>query len=412
MRIDKSVINTINKQNVIDVIRRNGPINKAEIARITDLSIPTVMKMTDEFSKKGLIRDIGKGKSSGGKPPQLLEFVCDSFYSIGVDIGTTNIITVMMDLSAGILYRKIVKTCVGEPPAIVIRQVIDSIEDAISSVNCEKSKILGIGIGVAGLLGSSTDIVKFSPDFGWEDVDLGGPIREKFKMPIIVENVTRAMAMGEKWFGLGRDCDNFICINLGYGIGSAIFVDGELYRGTSGSSGELGHMTLEKDGPLCACGNRGCLEALASANAMTRQAVRSIEAGEKTSILGLAGGEAGKIDAKMVFDAAKQGDPLGLRIVGQSAEYIGIAIASIINFMEPELIILEGGVSRAGGILTANIEDVIRQRKMRHAGNLTRLAVSQLGKNATAIGAASFLLKALIEKGGDIEGVQNRGSGS
>lgn len=403
MKIDKSVINTINKQNVINVIRTNGPIFKAEISRITGLSLPTVMKITDEFIEKGLVREIGKGESSGGKPPQLIEFIPDSYYIIGVDIGTTNITSIMMDLSAAIIYKNVIPTGIKDPPDEVIQRVIDSIDLTIAASGIKPDRMLGIGIGIPGLLDCEAGKVLFSPDFKWEDVDIVGPLKAKFKTTILMNNVSRAMAMGEKWFGLGKGIDNFMCINLGYGIGSAIIIGGELYSGSSGSSGELGHMTLEKNGPLCSCGNYGCLEALASANAISNKARFFIERGEKSLILNLAGGNPDSIEAKTVFDAAKQGDSLALEIIHEAIEYIGIAIAGIINFLDPELIILEGGVSRAGKILTEGLQKVIGRRQMKYAGKHTRVAISELGMNATAIGAASFLLKRLIETGGEVD---------
>lgn len=403
MKIDKTVINTINKQNVINVIRNNGPIYKAEISRLVDLSIPTVMRITDEFIKRGLIREIGKGESSGGKPPQLLEFIPDSHYIIGVDVGTTNIITILMDLSAKIIYRHTIPTGVNDGPKIIINRIIDSINNVFINGNVDKDKILGIGIGMPGLLDSPKGIVNFSPDFKWENVDLVGPIREAFQMTIIVENVTRAMAMGEKWFGLGQNCDNYICVNLGYGIGAAIMVNGELYLGSSGSSGEFGHMTVEKNGPLCDCGNYGCLEALASANAISKKAKLFLEKGEKSSILELVKGNLELIEAKTVFDAAKQGDRLALSIVMEAVEYLGIQLASMVNFMDPELIILEGGVTNAGEILIENLRSVIERRKMKHAGKNTQIVLSELGGDAAALGAASFLLKRLIESGGNVQ---------
>lgn len=399
MRIDKSVLNTFNKQDVINLIRTAGPINKAEIARVTGLSIPTVMKICDEFAEKGLIRDIGKGKSSGGKPPQMMEFIPDSYYLIGVDIGTTNIVTVLTDLSAAILCRRQVPTGIEGPPDSVIGRIADSVEAVMEESGADAAKILGVGVGMPGLLDTAEGRVLFSPDFRWEGVDVVEPLKVRLRLPIVMDNVTRAMAMGENWFGLGRAADNFLCVNLGYGIGSAMIIGGELYSGSSGSSGELGHITLEKDGPLCDCGNRGCLEALASANAIAKKA-RSI-ADLSPAILRLAGGDRDRVEARTVFDAAKAGDAQALGIVREAVEYIGIAIAGMINMLDPSLIILEGGVSRAGALLTDDLQDVITRRRMKHAGRNVRIVVSELGENAAAIGAASFLLKRMIEAGGD-----------
>ncbi len=405
MRVDKSLINNINKQNVINIIRSNGPIFKAEISRLAGLSIPTIMKITDELIIKGLIREIGKGESSGGKPPQLLEYIQDSYYMAGVDIGTTNIVVIIMDQAASLLKKVVIPTEVEDTPENVIDRIIGSIEKAINGAGIDRKKLLGIGLGMPGLLDVQAGKVLFSPDFKWENVDLVRPIAERFHLPVVMNNVTRAMAMGEKWYGLGRGVENFICINLGYGIGAAIVIDGELYSGSSGTSGEFGHMTLERNGPQCDCGNYGCLEALASANAITKKARFFLDKGEKSAILDIVKGNMEAVEAKTVFDAAKLGDSLALEIIHEATEYIGVAIASIINFADPDLIVLEGGMSRAGDILMDNICKVISRRQMRYAGRKARVVISELGGDAAAIGAASFLLKKLIENGGDAAAV-------
>jgi N-acetylglucosamine repressor len=401
VKIDKSIINTLNKQNVLNIIRDNSPIFKAEIARLTNLSIPTVMKITDELISNNLVIETGKGESNGGKPPRLLEFNPTSYYIIGVEVEEYKILMIMMDLSAAIIYSETIPINVNEHHDVIIKKIIDSINNTIVNSGVPRNLILGIGIGMPGLLDKEHGTVLFSPDFKWENVNLVAPIKEKFNMNIIIDNVTRAMAMGEKWLGLGKNVDNFMCINLGYGIGASIVLNGTLYSGSSGSSGEFGHLTLEKNGPICDCGNYGCLEALASGNAITKKAKLFVAREEHSRILDLAGGNIDSIEAKTVFDAAKEGDGLAMEIVREATEYLGIAIAGMINFLDPELIILEGGVAQAGEILTNNIQKIVGRRQMKCAGRRTKILVSQLGKNAAAIGAASFILQEFIENGGE-----------
>ncbi|MGO4375194.1 ROK family transcriptional regulator, partial [Paenibacillus sp. MCAF20] len=165
MKIDKSVINTMNKRNVLLAIRASGQIFKAEIARSTGLSIPTVMKITDELIGRGLVRETGKGESSGGKPPQLLEFVQDRHYVVGVDIGTTNILSILMDMSANIVYKHSVPTMVNDSPDAIIDRIATSIETLMAQSGFEQESLLGIGLGMPGLLDKETGTVLFSPDF-------------------------------------------------------------------------------------------------------------------------------------------------------------------------------------------------------------------------------------------------------
>jgi len=399
MKVDKTLLHMMNKQTVLEMIRERGPIYKAEIARLTGLSIPTVIKITDELAEHGLIRDIGKGMSSGGKPPQLLEFASERYAIIGVDVGTTNINCVLMDLASNILFQYMTPTIVSDPSEQVIERILQSIEQVMAMPQASGQPILGIGVGMPGLL--EDGVVLFSPDFHWEQVDLIGRLRARFHLPIQIHNVTRTMAMGERWFGHGRgDVNSFICVNLGYGIGAALYLDGRIFNGGSGTSGELGHMTVDGDGPICACGRRGCLESLAAGNAIAKRAKREIAEGRASSITP-AQADA-ELEAKDVFLAAARHDPLALEIIHDTAEYIGTALANVITLLDPEVIILEGGLSRAGEPFIEEIRQVVKRFQMKYAGRNTRIVVSDLGENAAAIGAATYLLQRLFDVGGDV----------
>jgi glucokinase-like ROK family protein len=410
LRVDKYVLATMNRRNVLELIRKRGPIYKAEIARIAELSVPTVMKLADEFSRMGLIRTIGKGDSmpNGGKRPDLLEFVPKSHYIIGVDIGRNTLKVILMDLSSRIFGKSSAKTGDNCSPQMIIPRLLNLIEGAILSSGVELGNIIGMGVGMPGLLDAENGRVIFSPDYHWENVDLIAPLQAGHDMSIMLENSNRALAMGEKWFGAGQSADYFICVNLGCCIGSAIVENGDIYRGACGSSGELGHMTMEKDGPMCDCGNTGCLEALASGNAIARQARELAASGKPTLMYELAGGRIDAIDAKIVFDAAKLGDSLARGVVDAAIEHIGIGLANYINLLDPEMIILGGGLSNAGDVLINGIMDVVQRRRMKHAGRRIQIVQGMRGGDATAIGAASFILKSFIESGGVMQRLERR----
>jgi glucokinase-like ROK family protein len=260
-----------------------------------------------------------------------------------------------------------------------------------------------MGIGMPGLLDVENGVVLFSPDFHWENVQLVVPIKTHFSMAIHMENSNRAQAMGEKWFGVGVNSDYFISVNIGHGIGSAIVEQGDFYRGSCGSSGELGHITVEKDGPQCDCGNYGCLEVLASGHAIAERAKLLTKQGNASMMLDMAGGAVDNIDAKIVFDASKAGDSLATDIVKDAIEYIGIGLANYINLLDPDMIILAGGVINAGDILIDGIKEVVKIRQMKFAGRKVKIKVAKLGADATAVGAASLILKSFIESGGNPE---------
>ncbi|MFD2118121.1 ROK family transcriptional regulator [Paenibacillus yanchengensis] len=388
--MDRSIMHALNKRNVISIIRESGQINKAEIARTIGLSIPTVMKITDELIDREIVRDSGKGLSSGGKPPQMLEFAADNYFIIGVDIGTTNINCIMMDLAARIIYQQVVPTGVTDGFTVIINRIIKVIDRVIASATAEQQqRILGIGLGMPGLIDPATGKVLFSPDFKWEMIDLLPPVQAAFRYPVLIDNVTRVMAIGQRYFGFSQhDVDSFICVNLGHGIGSALFLDGRLYSGSSGSSGELGHMTIVQDGPLCVCGKHGCLEALASGNAILNQAKQQFQMEHVT-------------EAKDVFVAWEAGDERAKTIITTAAQHIGTALALMINLLDPQIIILEGGLSRAGETFLQLIIKTAEQQQMKYAGRATKIVVSTLAENSAAIGAATIILDRFIQFGGD-----------
>ena len=399
MKYDKFAMAQMNRSMVFDLIRRKGPISRAEIARTIGLSIPTVMKITEEFSHKQFVQDVGKGESSGGKRPELLELVPDSKYIIGVGVGRSKTNVLMMNLAGEVFIREIMETGGTAVPEVWISRLIQVIENVIRESGLSRKQILGMGIGMPGILDEKSGKVLFSPDFKWENVDMLTPIRERFKMDITIENANRALAMGEYYFGAGVDSRNFLVVNLGHGIGSAIMREGEFYRGSSRSSGEIGHIILEKNGPKCNCGNLGCLEAIASGNAIARDAKIAVLEGNATKIMELVNEDINRIEAKTVFEAARLGDRLAIQITERAMQYIGIGLANYINLLDPDLIILFGGLTNAGDIFLKKVKEVLRERQMKFAGRQVKLVISQMGENGTAVGSASLVLKKFIKYG-------------
>ncbi|HHT96286.1 MAG TPA: ROK family transcriptional regulator [Clostridiales bacterium] len=391
----------MNKKAVLDIIRTKGPINKSEIAKLVELSIPTVMKISDDLTESGLIHVVGKGESNGGKRPELLGMISNAYYMVGVDIGRSKTIAIIMNLNGDIIYKKKIKTGNTNPAIELLERTTEIINQTILESKISINKILGIGIVTPGLIDYKNGVVIFSPDFQWENVNIKKHLGNAFEIPIHVESSNRAMALGEGWFGAAEKSKYFICINLGHGIGSAIMEKGDFYRGNSGSSGEIGHITLEKDGPICDCGNRGCLEALASGNAIAERAKKYINDGKSTEITKFIENGINNIEAKEVFDAAKTGDLIANKIIDEAIEYLGIGIANYINLLDPDLIVLAGGMVNAGDCFIDKVKESIKRRQMKFAGTNVRLEVTKLGMDAAAIGAASIILRKIIENGGN-----------
>lgn len=402
-KMDKTALNFANKVNVLETLWENHSIFKAEVARLTNLSFPTVMKIIDEFAAKGLVNATGKGVSSGGKPPLMLEFNKDAYYVIGIDINEYRIEVVLMNLLLGLEDQRIQDIRSNDTSDIIIARVIREITSIIDGNEEKSGRIIGIGLGVPGIVDAKRGFVTYSSELNWYNVDIMAALKDVFDTEIIIDESTRAIAMEEKLLGLGKGVNNFLCISLGDGIGSAMVMNGKLYYGSSESSGQLGHMAVEKDGIICDCGNHGCLELYSSGKAIERQARKVVSQGRYTQIGDLVYGELDKIDVYVVFEAAQNHDPVALEILKTAADYLGMAVAGVINFLDPEMIIMEGKISRTGDLYIRMFKEALKERRMKYLGKSTEIIVSRNKSYTGSIGAASFIFERFINRGGEVE---------
>ena len=382
MHLDKQRLADYNKGRVLEIIAKEGPINRAKIAKKLDLSIPTIMKIAEEFINEGIIKVVGKAESTGGKRPDLYEIVKDAYYCIGVDLGRFRLKIIVYNLKGEIVLRKVEEISHISEVSVVLNILEQKIDEIIKEAQISNEKIMGIGLAVPGIIESKTGKVLYSPDFGWEAVDLVSPLREKFGLWIAIENSNRAEALGEKWIGVAQNAHNIFSVNIGHGIGATILKGDEVYRGSSGAAGEFGHIILKKDGPLCDCGNYGCLEALSSGNAIAKRM--------------------NKKEAKEVFDLAKAGNLQAKEIIDEAIEYLGIGIAGVINLFDPDMVVLSGGVVQSYDMFGERLRKTIKERQIKYGGRNVKINVGMLGEDATAIGATVLLIKNFKNNGGQI----------
>jgi len=345
----------------------------------------------------GLVDETGPGDSTGGRRPTLLKFSADNNFIIGIDLGTTNIYGVLSNLEAKIIAEKSCPTQVQEGFQSVMQRTAEVIEGLKGQLGDKADRIFGVGMAVAGLINRDRNIVEFSPDFHWHNVDVVGELSRWHNMPIVFDNVTRVMALGEYCYGIGKQFKNFVCVNVGYGIGAGIIMNGEPLYGPKGMAGEFGHLTLERDSRVqCECGNFGCLEALASGNALAKAARSNIQAGAKSSIEDMCGNDLGNITAKMVADAAKQGDAVAWDVFNRSAEFLGIGIAGLINLLSPEAIVIGGGVAQSGDILFDIVRKTVNSRALNKISRDVSILPATFGMRAAVMGAVSLILDKVL----------------
>ena len=384
-----------NKSSILRLIVLEGPVSRTALAKRVGLSLPAVMAITEDLIARGLVQAVGKGKSSGGKPPELLSVVPESEYCMGVDIGRGTIRLVILNAAQKAVYGTRVDTGEVQPAGAFVERLCQLIRDSLREAAVDPARLVGIGVAMPGLIERDTGHVLFSPDFGWNDIPLQNWMQERLPDTVLVENANRALALAESgWYAMpmGEAAGHTVlCVNIGHGIGAGLMQNDQLYYGSSGTGGEIGHITVCREGPLCACGNTGCLEAVASGAAIALQARDAVYTGLGTALRERCAGALERIDAKMVFDAAAQGDPVSLSIVERATDYIGIGLAMAVNILDPDQIVLCGGLTKNGPLFFDQVARSMQRRRMRQAGRHVTLRLGSLGDYGTAIGAAHLI---------------------
>ena len=312
---------------------------------------------------------------------------------IGIDVGGTNVKIALVDDNGKIIYSNSVPTYAKMGYEYTVNNIKQAIKDLMKETNTTPSDIEGIGFDFPGQVDCKTGVVKLAPNIpGWVNVPIAQMIEDEFHIPTRIDNDVRCAALGELKFGAGRGCENFICITVGTGIGSGIVINGKVVRGATNAAGELGHIKLQMNGgPICGCGDTGCLEAFASGPAIVAMAQEYIKGGKSTKFREMAAVEGGEITPYMVAKAAEEGDPVAKRIFEIVGEYIGIGLTSVINLLNPERVIIGGGVAESGELLLGPIRKTIKERAMVVAGNAVEIVPAQLGNSAGVIGASMLV---------------------
>ena len=317
---------------------------------------------------------------------------------LGIDLGGTKILAAVINAEGKMLSRDHSITPASEGQEAVVSSILESTGRALNKAGITTADLAAIGLGAPGLSNPETGILFTSPNLpGWHDVPLRDIIQKELGKETFLINDANAAAIGELHFGAGRDARNFIYITVSTGIGSGIIIDGNIYTGSTGTAGELGHMVIDGEGPPCNCGNRGCLETLASGTALAREARRRIKEGSKTSILEYASGDLEKVNAEVIHQAAQAGDNLAEELIARTAYYLGIGLANLVNIFNPEVIVIGGGLSNIGDRLLEPAFEEAGRRAFKPPYRAVRFARAELGRNSGVLGAAIFAREKLRE---------------
>jgi predicted NBD/HSP70 family sugar kinase len=386
---NRDLIRAINRSHVLNAIKARGQVGRADIARLTGLSPATVTAITAELIEENLVQVLSPGDSRGGRPPILLAINPRGGYVIGIKLTEENATCALTDLEATIL-AKLSTTLSGHEPKQVVNDLAKMVLQLIKENDVHDKPLLGVGIGLGGIVDVEQGILRQSPIYGdrWSDVHLRDMLENKLKVPVYLENDVNTLTMTEKWFGSGQGLDNFLTVTVGRGIGMGIVVNGQFYRGQGGGAGELGHTVIDPNGPQCACGKRGCLEAYIGDPGLVRLANEAAARGELPNTVV-------SVDELLVF--ARSGNPKAIEIYAFAGRILGQAIANLINILNPQRIILSGEGTCAGDLLFGPMRESIQQNTMPGLFSEKIVQVDPWGDDAWARGAAGFVLHKTFE---------------
>jgi N-acetylglucosamine repressor len=377
----------LNRGVVLNILRAERPISRTDLARKARLSKPTISAIIEQLLARNLVSEIGLGNSRRGRRPVLLDFSPDARLVVGAEYRGHDLALVLTNLDGSVLRRRLVPTATTAP-----RQVANALAQAVHEL-CEPgelSRVLGVGIGVPGTVAMQTGVVALSLNLGWSNVPLRQLIEQSLGLPIVVVNRCKVSAMAESTHGVGKGMDDLAYVRVGTGVGAGFVYHGELFLGAS-YAGELGHCTIDPNGPLCRCGNRGCLEALASGPAVAARARKQLRDGHASLLNDLCAGHMESITARMVAQAAQEGDPLARQIWAETGAFLGMAIGALINLTNPQMVVLGGPVSQAGPFLIDPLREQVRRHSLSLLAQDVRLELSTLGSDAGPLGAATLV---------------------
>jgi len=316
---------------------------------------------------------------------------------LAIDLGGTKVIAAIISDEGEMMAREYHRTLADEGPQPVIDQMLSVIDCLLRVKDVDLSQLHSISVAAAGAIDTERGLVTLSPNLpGWSNIPLRDIIKEKYGVNTFLINDASAAALGEHRFGAGRGVKSLIYLTVSTGIGGGIIINDKLYLGPCGSAGEIGHMTIDVNGPRCNCGNIGCWETLASGTAVAQEAIRRISRGERSSLTEIVEGKIENITAEKVGVAARGGDFLALDIIAKAAVYLGVGMVNLVNIFNPEMIVVGGGMVKMGDLLLAPARQVVWERAFQVSAQAVRIIPAQLGDDAGVLGAATFAFQQAV----------------
>ncbi|HVU10042.1 MAG TPA: ROK family transcriptional regulator [Phototrophicaceae bacterium] len=392
LRGNKDLIKAINRSLILNTLRRNGSLSRTQLTEISGLSVGAVSQITNELIDSKWLLEVGEGDYTGGRRQVLLRLNPNAGFAIGVKLMETRAICAVTNLETEVRHYAESETGHDHSPTAITAMLCALIERAMREADVSEHQILGVGIGLAGVIDSPLGMVHYSPFFGWRDVPLAEMVKRGLgiDVPVYAENDVNTLTLTEQLFGEGRHAAHFAVVTIGRGVGMGMVIHHQLYQGMSGGVGELGHITIDPNGPKCDCGKRGCLESLASDTAVLAYVQSALAQGEISTLTHPA-------TLADVIQAADGGDALARYALARSGSYIGMGLAVVVNILCPPLIVISGEGVAAGDHRLAPMFTALRQHVFNGLLENVRVIVKPADDRAWARGAAGMVIGKVFE---------------
>jgi glucokinase-like ROK family protein len=391
-------VKNINKYSILDLIRFTpGGVSRVDLARQMGLTRAAVTAIINDMLATGIVREAECRSTPAGRKPIVLEINPGSGKVAAIDIGATHAMVLIADYSTQVIAEKEIPFDIRRDPELCLFEIDALLRDTMQKAGLAISDLTSVGVGVPGpVIAESGSVIDPPLMPGWD----GYPIREHleslWEMPVSVNNDAELGAVGEWAYGAGRGERYLMYIKVGTGVGAGILLNGQVYQGSTGAAGEIGHITIDENGPECSCGNLGCLEALSGGRAIALQAASAVQNGQRTQLAYI--DPISKITAKDVINSARNGDLVSQQIMTDAGTHLGTAIAGMVNLFNPGMIVIGGGVAQAGDLLVDPIRQMVSERSLKASSRSVRITSALLGRRSAAMGGIVQALTIALHK--------------
>jgi glucokinase-like ROK family protein len=395
---DQAFVRETNLSLVLRLIHTQSPISRAQLAVITGLNKSTVSSLVDELLERNVVHETGSNTGGAGRPATLLEINPHAGCIIGVELGVDFVSVAVTDFLGNILWRKREDADPTEDQEKMIGQTLQIAKEAIATGKRKDYHFLGLGLATPGTVDVNEGILIFAPNLHWRNVSFGRIFTEQTKLKVFVENDANAAAIAEHLFGTARQCQDFLFVFAGVGIGGGLYLNGKLYRGRNGYAGEIGHTPImaESSQTVCHCGNRGCWETYANQYSIIQRVQARLEVKRPSILPKLMAEQNARLSIPLIKQAADAGDHEAIDSFVEAGHAMGQGFAGLINIFNPEKIILGGPLSLAGEYLLPAIKETVNRHSLPEIGQQAEVLLSPFGPDASLIGAIAIVVDDIL----------------